>query len=341
MRILLREVFIIANGLNLFHYSSDNQDDNIVKSNLTSGFLSALQSFSLQARDSAIEFFSSQDEYFLFTPLGVREMMLVCVFDRATNREFADSLIKQIHSIMLESYIAGPDFSNTIYVEKNDEIFEQIKKLTENPFDKEFLTSTAMKLFDGKKSISSLRIINMQNNEIYYENARPKPLLKETQISEFNLLLAALDKLCERLNYPRFELLSINCPGSIFIIYRKVETMIIMFSSGMVGLDELSNAILEIFESKTIKDYTRDYKLNTIANSLINLDSSGDVKSIRGEIPFQMVEIFISTVINGLDRFVSSYVRKNFNEVRICFPTANKSSVEIIKTQEIHQVGFR
>lgn len=338
---MLREVYIIANGLNLFHYSSDLNDDNVVKSNLTSGFLSALQSFSLQARESAIEFFSSKDEYFLFTPLGISEMMLVCVFDKATQREIADSLLKQIRVILLNSYIAQPDFSNTIYVDKNRIIFDEIRELTQNPFDSQYLVSIAGKIFDKENSISSMRVINLQSNEIYYENARPKPLLKEIQISELNLLLAAIGKLCERFEYPNFEFVTINCQSSIFALFRKIDTLVVMFSSGMVNLDQIKQNVLQIFENKTSKEFFAGYNENQIAESAVNLNSSGEIISQRGQIPFPMIEIFLSTAINALDRFVSSYIRKNFKDVTIYFPNESKSSIEIMKLHDVHQVSFR
>ncbi|MHA2306466.1 MAG: hypothetical protein ACXACU_13865, partial [Candidatus Hodarchaeales archaeon] len=74
---MLKEIFVIADGILYFHYSCDPSTLDSDETILSSALLTAIQSFSEQARTDALESFVMANEYFLFKKMIPTDKTLV------------------------------------------------------------------------------------------------------------------------------------------------------------------------------------------------------------------------------------------------------------------------
>ncbi|MCH8905796.1 MAG: hypothetical protein IH840_01805 [Candidatus Heimdallarchaeota archaeon] len=62
--------------------------------------------------------------------------------------------------------------------------------------------------------------------------------------------------------------------------------------------------------------------------------------SQRGTPPSPLIEIFLSTLLNAIDRFVSTFIRKKFIEIKFYIPDDNYSSYHIQSLRDYYDVTF-
>ena len=77
---MLKEVFVIEEGILQYHYSSDKDTDDSDDAVLSSGLLTAIRDFSQHARSDVLDSFSTETEYFLFTACPNSRRIIVGVF---------------------------------------------------------------------------------------------------------------------------------------------------------------------------------------------------------------------------------------------------------------------
>ena len=338
---LLKEIYITANGLNLFTYPQNLVEDKFVKSNLTSGFLSAIQAFSMEARESEIEYFESRDEYFLFTPLKTKNRMLICVFDKNDQRDLADNLLKKVLGLMLDSHLILEDYDNVIDNTRNKELCDNIDKLLEDAKNQSDPAKYAQGVFNGETAISSLRVLDLINKQTLFEDARPKPFLKTNQINEIYLTLDAFDKISERSKLPIFDFLSIYCQGAFFVIFRTKSNLSMITATGIANPETIQQKVLDLYNYGNLKSFKAVYQQNINNPSYsISLNNDGEIISEEGTSPAPLMDVFLLTTLNALSRLVSSFVRKNYDRVEIFIPSKNRTTITMEVKNSQHTINF-
>lgn len=329
---MLLEVYVIVRGINLYHYSQVDDPDEDIKSNLTSGLLTAIQAFTQEARKSEIEYFASADEYFLFTNLGSSEKMLICVYEKDSDRKMANLMMKQVQDIILQSPIMELASENIVDDKVSEEVNRKINTAIETVFMSNYPVDLAESIFN-ESNCSYLRIINMEQDEIIFEKARPRPLLKQKQIDELKLMNSSLQKLSEKLEEREYEYITMATDGALFGIIKNHSLFGMSYSSGIVDEKDFHRQTLRIFDFSTNK-YSKE-------KSLIfemELDQNGDMLAHNGDLPSPMIEIFISSVINSIERYISSFIRKKFSQVEIHF--SSNAMMAILADKKLLKIIF-
>ena len=130
---MLKEVFVIEDGINVFHYNTSDDTLSHTDPVRTSGFLSALQSFTRETRSGSINSYSSDSENVIFKKIENTNKQLVAIFSKNTDDKMAEALVNQIDIILSRSNImfeVNVDLSNT---KEGKKIKSQIKKLVKQP----------------------------------------------------------------------------------------------------------------------------------------------------------------------------------------------------------------
>ncbi|MFW9919344.1 MAG: hypothetical protein ACFFED_07080, partial [Candidatus Thorarchaeota archaeon] len=93
---MLKEVFVIEDGILQYHYSEDHRSDDSDQAVLSSGLLSAIRDFSAQARSDVLQSFATENEYFLFTVCDISKKIIGGVFDRRAPQQVARESLERM-----------------------------------------------------------------------------------------------------------------------------------------------------------------------------------------------------------------------------------------------------
>ncbi|MCY3412437.1 MAG: hypothetical protein INQ03_12440 [Candidatus Heimdallarchaeota archaeon] len=328
---MLTELYVIVEGTTQYYYSKAGRNTGGINVNLTSGFLTAIQAFTKEARQSDIEYFASQEEYFLFTQLEKSNKLLIGVYEKGSNRETADNILHQVKNIIESSHLMDEKYRYREDLIKNQLISDKIDTIIRRMFEDDYPTLLADTIFNSHSSLSLIRIMNIETDIIFWEKARPKPLLKKKQIEEMNLLIATADKLGEKLKQPKFELLHIEVNNAQIGLLRNNNILAMTFASGIMSNEEFMLATFGLFDitSPHYLSYNRD----SIVGS-IELDNDGSIINRDGDLKTPMIEIFISSLLNAMERFTGTFIRKSFHSASLYYPSTENVWIKIKKTEK-------
>lgn len=314
---MLKEIYVVSDGKNLYYYSPIGLKRDYMETNLTTGLLSAVQHFMQEARKSDVDYFSSVDEIFVYTSLNDGNM-LIGVFDGHVDRSLARALLQQAKIIIMGSHILKEENLNKVNEMKNNEIDLCIDQILERVLHDSIPVETADKVYTSLSTLTFLRILNRKNNNIIYENARPKPILAKQKREDLKLVISTVDKLSERFGLGEFTFLLIELEGSFVGILRVNNLIALGFASGIVTTKEFSDHLFELFSMGTYSNFIIQF-MELPSKKKLELDNANEIVEQIGFEKLPMVEIFTSSVLNSLESLIKPFIRKSYQKISIFY----------------------
>ena len=313
---MLKEIYVIDQGVLFFHYSQDRSELEEDKAILSSGFLAAIKDFSETTRSEVVDTFSTTNEYFVFTRCCETTKVLVGVFERSVSERLARETLDKIHELIAQTSIPDELQPELGTPEKNS-LRTKIKLVTEQLFGVEGAADFLEELLKDRPNIPLAILIDIEEKKEIAHYARPKPLFKEQQVRSFLLvhsnLVQTLKKLGISETYSHFSIRSQN-----HTISSHWTGKIVGLSTGTPSTpeEEVLSVAYNICRNdiqKALPDPFRDGSIDWRATLLKN----GDIIHEKGHVLTEISGIFISTLINNLGSFSKILSNRTFEGVEV------------------------
>ncbi|MHA1959608.1 MAG: hypothetical protein ACW99U_05225 [Candidatus Thorarchaeota archaeon] len=323
---MLKEVFVISEGLLILHYSSDktrSEDDRAV---MSSGLLTAIQDFSAHTRSDVLESFSTENEYFIFAPDSEGKRVVVGVFDRRAQIPIARTALEK--TIKLLSRIDMPaDPGLQLIPEIKDRFREQIETLSQQLFGTEQIVSFVDDLLSKRSDIPLAFIVDAEEKKAIAKFARPRPLFKDSHVNEFLLMHSTLCKTLSSLgigdSYAFFTLCS-----SEYTVASCWSGKLLSVASGAMRTREQSvlEAAVNLCYHESVNSLAGVSDEPKLSSRLV-LKKNGNVEHLEGEEILSLGGIALSTLVNNLDGFFRALNRRVFTRFEVV--TDTKPAIEL------------
>jgi len=317
---LLKEVFVIDEGLLLFHYSKSGESVDSDQALLSSGLLSALRDFSQHARSNALESFYTENEFFLFSAIQTGDSVIACAFERGAPQKVANEAVGRIRDLV-ES-VGMPTSGLQLEPERKDQLRKSIEEVVLRLFGVEDVEARVHQILDSRTDIPLAFVLDITQRKTIAKFARPRPLYREEQVQEFLLvhdtLLRVLGKIGPHEDYRSFVL-----DTKDYCIAACWSGRILSVTTGSMRTPE--NTVLDVADLLCHQPlYTTDRSTAGThgAVSRSRLTKEGDVIHEDGRVLPPLTGILLSTLVNNLDSFIRLLTRKSFDRFEVVFSTA-------------------
>ncbi|MHA1906584.1 MAG: hypothetical protein ACW98Y_04765 [Candidatus Thorarchaeota archaeon] len=313
---MLKEVFVIEEGILQYHFNADKGTDDSDDAVLSSGLLTAIRDFSQHARSDVLDSFSTETEYFLFTAVPSSRRIIVGVFDRRTPMQVArDFLLRMIEVVEAAHLPSGTGEMPSS--EKKLEIRQKIERIATQLFGRDALAQYIEEILEGRNDIPLAFLVDFYDKTLLAHFARPRPLFKEQQVQEFLLLhstlLTSLPKLGIEGEYESFLIES--------------QDYVVSGCRGGRLLSVASGAMKTPAENVESASYQMCYDLQAespdydseVAQTISKgrILSDGSEKHEDGQPLPPTSRIFVSTLVNNIDSFFGAINRRKFSRFEV------------------------
>lgn len=332
---MLKEVFVIEEGVLQYHYSEDQAADDNDQAVLSSGLLSAIRDFSAHARSDVLQSFSTENEYFLFTVCDASRRIIVGVFDRRAPQQVARESLERIKMIVQEANLPD-ETGEMISQERKLELRTKIERIATQLFGRDGLVKYIEEILSNRTDIPLAFLVDSNDKSVLAHFARPRQLYNESQVREFLLLHSTiqttLTKLGLDMNYLSFTVQSSDytvssCRGgrllSVASGAMRTQTRNVEAASFEMCYDSDSGQVLNVEQAKMVS------KSIIFENGIIKYEKGEELPSIA--------RIFLSTLINNIDSFFKAINKRKFStfEVR----TGRESPAVLVIRREEKSTG--
>jgi hypothetical protein len=315
---MLKEIFVIADGVLFFHYSVDpditNSDDTI----LSSGLLTAIQNFSEGARSDALESFNMENEYFLFRKFPDSSKTLVGVFETRTPQQLARNSLIQVFNEVIDTNLPDEKGFIDLNTTEKQELKKRIGELISQLFGTKEDAAYVSELLGSRTDIPLAFLLDAYEKKAIAIFAKPKPLFKDQQVKDFFLLNTSLNTTISKL----------NLSGTLkFSKFKSLEYVIavvfcgksISVASGSMNSSEndVTNAALKMCHYDSIEKLIGSSN-EEVLKTRARISQSGDITHLKGEKLPTNAAIFLLTLINNVNRFFTQITRRKFDEFTFC-----------------------
>ncbi|MFW9907429.1 MAG: hypothetical protein ACFFEF_02535 [Candidatus Thorarchaeota archaeon] len=315
---MLKEVFLIEQGILQFHYSKDMTTDESDQALLSSGLLTAIRDFSQHARSDVLESFSTENEYFLFTACPDSQRILVGVFDRKAPTQVAREALQRIAKIIQDANI--PEYTGEVLnIEKRLEIRERIDRIATQLFGRDMLAKYIEEMLSERTDIPLAFMVDAYDKTLLAHFARPRPLFKESQVQDFLLLhstiLSSIPKLGLDSEYQSFRVESAD-----YVVAACRAGRLISIASGAMrtpaeAVESATYQMCYDLDASHVREEEGEKIGKTILKAALHEDGSERVLS-GGALPTG-ARVFVSNLVKNIDSFFRGLTRRQFSLFKI------------------------
>ncbi len=327
---MLKEIFVIEEGILQFHYSTDKSQDDSDNAVLSSGLLTAIRDFSQHARSDVLDSFSTETEYFLFTAFPTSRRIIVGVFDRRAPRQVAKDFLQRMVEIVKAADLPSGT-GEMPSKEKKLELRQKIERVSTQLFGRDALAQYIQEILDGHTDIPLAFLVDSYDKTLLAHFARPSPLFKEKQVQEFLLLhstlLSSLPKLGLDGEYESFLIES-----SDYVVSGCRGGRLLSIASGAMrtpaeNVESVSYQMCFDLEAES-PDYSSE---NAQILSKTQILKNGTERLEEGLPLPPSSRIFVSTLVNNIDNFFGAINRRKFTKFEV---RAGKDPVKALRLEK-------
>ncbi|MFX0085142.1 MAG: hypothetical protein ACFFAU_05680 [Candidatus Hodarchaeota archaeon] len=311
---MLKEIFVIADGILFFHYSIDPKSMNSDETILSSGLLTAIQNFSESARTDALDSFTMANEYFLFKKFLNTHKTLVGVFESHTPQKLSRNSLNKIFDLIIKSELPQEEGFINLYSPEKLLLKKQIDKLLNQFFGTKEDAYYVNELISKRTDIPLALLLDANEKKLITKFARPKPLFKDYQVNDYFLLYSTLQTTISRIGLPvNYAYCVIKsdqyCLASVF----SGKNISLATGSLNTPVDVVLDAALKMCRFESVTALTGDIgEVKSIKTAKLNKE--GVLSHSKGEEFPPMISIYLLTLINNINNFFQTITRRNFIE---------------------------
>jgi hypothetical protein len=325
---MLKEVFVIGSGLLYYHYASRKAAADTNQAILSSGLLGALKEFSETTRENAIEQFSMENEFFVFTSCCGTDKMLVGVFDRNVSQQLARDALSKIHALIAKTSIPHenvPDYNSP----DRRLLDKSISALASQFFGLEGQAPQTKDLLSKRTDIPLAFIVHSQKRKVISHFARPEPLFKDEHVQEFLLLQSTLIGALKQLELPE-QYAYFTIRSREYSIGSCWSGQILSIASGtpQAPTAKVLDAALNLCHYQSVNSLVPTSEQRMMV-SKATLLGDGRLRHEEGKPYASGSEIFLLTLVKALDRFCKFVNRRAFDELELVTSGENTMRLSI------------
>jgi len=265
----------------------------------------------------------------------------VGVFDRKAPQRVAREALVRIRTLISNTelpVVEGLQLSSEVKLG----LREQVDNITTQLFGMEFMDKYMNELLDVRTDISLAFLLDSDEKEVVGSFARPKPLFKKEQVSEFLLLHSTLLRTLEKLSigeYYRYFTLN----SSEYAVAACWSGKILGVTTGAMrtARENVLEAAAKVCFHDSVESLA-DLEDTPKMEYRATLHQDGSLKMVDGQGLTSMAGVFISTLVNNLDGFFRAVTRRSFEnfevvtqgtpakKLRLSKDTANQSVVIVL-----------
>ncbi|OLS27921.1 MAG: hypothetical protein HeimC2_09490 [Candidatus Heimdallarchaeota archaeon LC_2] len=333
---MLKEIFVIEDGINVFHYVTGDDIANQTDPVLTSGFLSALQSFTTQTRSGSINSYTSETENVFFKKIENTNKQLVAIFSKKTDETMAQALINQIDRILSKSPIMfeiNVDLSDT---REGKKLKIKIENLIKHPTSQKSQIELATKLFDD----SSVDFL------VIYDYKKHKSLLKRHSGKDRKLLFSKYLALVHIKISNFISQLNLGSEYSMVTAENDLKHLAIVkvgnkliFTQSVLKSEDYVKLGLQIKGYVDSDSYLDEFLYLSETNKW-RVEEDNSFTAILGESPYWRAEESCLELIEEFDTFMDFNFDDQFIKVQLYITNPNLSQVTILKKHTAKRYEF-
>ncbi|NWF95007.1 MAG: hypothetical protein HXY34_02595 [Candidatus Thorarchaeota archaeon] len=317
---MLKEVFLIEEGLLLYHYSkmdseAEGDSDQVI---LSSGLLSAIRDFSQHARSKVLESFTTEAEVFLFAGIDNTQRVLVGVFDSRAPRQVAQETMMRVRDLMRR--VEMPEIDGVqLPQEEKHKISRAIDAIVVQLFGEQEIEAYMQHLLEDRNDIPLAFVVDLAQRKAVAAFARPKPLYREEQVREILLLhdtlVTTLSRVLSAQEYRQFLL-----TASGYAIAVCWSGNLLSVASGTIQTPE--STVMQIAGSMCHMDPASAQEQHIWTGQFANrslLSQDGVLLHESGARMPPVAGVFLSTLVNNLDSLVRLITRRRFQRFELIF----------------------
>lgn len=327
---VLKEVFLIKNDVKIFHYSEHPGKDE-THFILSSGFFSAIKSFTLEMRDSKIDFFASENEYFIFDRIEEHDTDIVCIFNNSIEQTVARIIMTGILEILGQAKVLSIPQGKNITGTEHKKLTKDIRHLANSVISPEYQSQAAKSIFDENKQIKFLGLYDVRKDKTYFSSQREVDVDEEMLSKTLIKLYRNINKMLGRLGFGnRFEIVQIESFNGFGLIYNFRGVLIVCHTSDQVDGNDLyiiPFKILSISDPLSIEE-----KYGSLFNETRWIyDFVGNLVPIRGVVADNVDGEVINQSIQSLDSLNEVLQLESYHLVTIYTEQPNISYLQFMK----------
>ncbi len=307
---MLKEVFVIEEGVLQYHYSEDHTAADSDQAVLSSGLLSAIRDFSAQARSDVLQSFATENEYFLFTVCETSRRIIVGVFDRRAPQQVARESLERIKRIIQEANLPSGT-GEIISRERKLELRSKIEIIGTQLFGHEGLVKYIEEILSNRTDIPLAFLVDSNDKTVLAHFARPRPLYNENQVREFLLLHSTIQTTLTKLGLDA-NYISFTVESADYAVSSCRGGRLLSVASGAMRTPtkNVESASYEMcYDSENAHVFNKD-EAKSVSKSIIF--DNGIIKHEKGEQLPSVARIFLSTLINNIDSFFRAINKRKF-----------------------------
>ncbi len=328
------EEFYILKETNLFYYYS-KKDENIDFNQviLSTGLLSALNSFTYSSRQNSINSFQTESEIFKFTKIQDERFDLVFVFNlKDYNNKNAELIIQNILDLINNTNFLKKE---TNYIDLNNphylDLTNSIKYILEFEIPKQVTDKNLNELLSSKNSIDYCAIKDSQTGNVLAKYSKRASFLQNNFENDHDLILSVIKTSLKNLELAELYLvISFQGESHQFQIFNMEEYTISILSSEIKPSSFYTDLLKNFMPSKNLFQYAK-YKLADFRiNSKYIREETGKIVFREGIILSPKMSIYLGTLTHNIMNFTKLFLPKGLKGFSIVY-VSPKNELSLLK----------
>jgi hypothetical protein len=215
---------------------------------------------------------------------------------------------------------------------------EQIDNITTQLFGSEFMDSYMNELLDVRTDISLAFLLDSDEKEVVGSFARPKPLFKKEQVSEFLLLHSTLIRTLEKLSIDEYyRYFTMNCTEYAVAACWSGKILGVTTGAMRTSKENVLEAAANVCYHDSV-DALADLEDTPKMEFRAILHQDGSLKMVDGQGLTSMAGVFVSTLVNNLDGFFRAVTHRSFENFEVVTQGTPAKKLRISKDKNTQSV---
>jgi hypothetical protein len=330
---MIDEFFILKSSNLVYHYSNSKKAKDIDKAILSSGLLSALDTFTKQARSDRINFFQTEKEIFKFAAIPDSEYILVFVFKMEVfNENISNLIIQNIYDLVLNSEIIH---SGSKLVDLEDgssyQLSSGIEYILTFKLVQQFSDKHLSEIINKEKNFEFCVIKENPKGDVKASFSKRIGYLSKSFLNNHDLIISVINKALGNLELSKkYLIITFESQDQQFLIFNMDSYSISLLSSEIKSSEYYLDFLKNFAFSSNLFNFARYKMANFEISTKYLRDSSGKIIFKEGIILPKKAKIFLGTLSNNISNFSKEVLSKSLQVFSIVYEN-KKNELSLLK----------
>ncbi|MBD3406082.1 MAG: hypothetical protein GF411_08160 [Candidatus Lokiarchaeota archaeon] len=324
---MLKEVYLIEDGMLIYHYDIDTETSNSDQAVLSSGLMSAIRDFSEQTRSDALQSFSTESEFFQFIPCHEGKAVVVGVFEKQTSGKLASRILEKIQDILQHANIPEGQ-GEVMKKDEQERISNKIARLASQFFGSEIIGEYMENVLSSRTDVPLAFVVDIEEKKTLARFARPKPLFKPEQVREVLLAHSTIMRAISKLEIMEsYEYLIMQSPNYSATICHNGKLLGVATGAIRISPKDLVKVTAEIcYLDDTEANMEKIDDTHVVSKAI--LSKNGQLTHKKGKEFSSMAPVFFSTLLNNVEGVFRSLLRR---AIQKCMIIQIEKTIQILR----------